>query len=185
MKAITEDQRQLKEQVRKEAENWADKFNFIQLEVVNKMLECDGAMLIDYIEQEEPDYADFLNNYNLESEYKEYCKDNDEEPDEDNLKQFCEDHQNFDGYKDDQTDRNYPMWNTLFEFKEKPSDTMIQACKDAGFGVVNQTDYFNVMLFVASAGYSFYGAHWIPAYLNMPWNTDLKAKCKGISFDDM
>lgn len=65
-------------------------------------------------------------------------------------------------------DNNYPMWNTLFEFKEQPSKEIVQAAINAGFGVIEHED-FNTMLFVSGAGYSFYSAHWIPFYLGLPW----------------
>jgi hypothetical protein len=61
------------------------------------------------------------------------------------------------------------MWSTLFEFRDEPSETVIEAAIEAGFGVVDSTDNYNTMLFVKGAGYSFYGAHWIPLYLGLPW----------------
>jgi len=47
------------------ASKWVDSsFNFIRLNVYEKM--ADGS-LFDYIRAEEPDYQEFVNNYNLQN----------------------------------------------------------------------------------------------------------------------
>jgi hypothetical protein len=66
------------------------------------------------------------------------------------------------------------MWNTCFEFKENESEEVIQAAIDAGFGIIEGMDDFNTLLFVSGCGYSFYGAHWIPMFLELLWNTEIK-----------
>jgi len=38
---------------------------------------------------------------------------------------------------------------------------------------------------VAGAGYSFYGQHWIPLFLSLPWNSDLKEKYKNVDYSMM
>lgn len=161
---------------------WVDTFNFIQLEVLEKMAnEC----LYEYIRQPEPDYKEFINNYNLHDELLSYIQESwddvDEEIDlfgeetfEDSIKSFCEEHEQFDSFMDDIQSENYPMWNTCFEFKNDEREDIIQAAIDAGFGVIEGLEPFNQILFVAGCGYSFYGAHWIPLFLNLPWNEDIK-----------
>ena len=147
------------------------------MNVYEKM--CDN-MLFEHIRQSEIDYQDFVDNYSLEDELKEY----ESEPDDDTLKNFCEQHESFDGYRSDKEQENYPMWNTLFEFKSEPSEEMIQSAIDSGFGVIEGMADFGVTLFVSGAGYSFYGQHWIPLFLRMPWNSDLKEEFKGVKYDD-
>lgn len=63
-------------------------------------------------------------------------------------------------------DDNYPMHSTLFEFKSEPTQSYIDHFIAAGFGVIEKSDYWNTTLFVSGAGYSFLGAHWIPAFLS-------------------
>jgi len=113
---------------------------------------CDNC-LHEYIRQEEPDQEDFLNDYMLH-----------------------------DDYKARKQNEKFPIWNTCFEFKEEPSEEIRQAAIDAGFGIIEGMEDFNTLLFVAGCGYSFYGERWMPLFLNLPWNKDLKEKCKGINW---
>lgn len=163
-----------------EVSKWVETFNYLQLEVVEKM--ADGN-LFEYIRRPEPDYNEFLNNYQLHDEYKEYLSDNDEEESEESKKAFCEDHTSFERFCDDRENENYPMWNTLFEFKSEESEEVIQAAVKAGFGIIEGLDPFNTMLFVSGAGYSFYSAHWIPMFLELPWNTDIKKQVEKLKID--
>ena len=74
----------------------------------------------------------------------------------------------------DSAQENYPMWSTCFEFRHEPSEETIKAAIDAGFGIIEGLEDFNTLLFVSGCGYSFYGAHWIPMYLDLPFNSDIK-----------
>lgn len=178
------------------AEEWVNKtFNFIQVDVLNK---CCDNMLFEYIRPEEPDYEEFISNYSLEDEFYQYLIDNDILKDN-NIKitvdevnnfelfdqymiDFCEQNFNFDNWKAERENENYPMWNTCFEFRYKPTEEILTACINAGFGIIEGMEDFNTLLFVAGAGYSFYGQHWIPAFLNMPWNDQLKQEYKDINY---
>ena len=180
-------------ELQREAEEWVNKtFNFIQVNVLEKM--CDN-MLFEYIRQTEPDYEEFINNYNLHSELLEHIQENfddvsedinlfAEETFEDEIKFFCEEleQNSFDDWRSEREGENYPMWNTCFEFRYDPTEEIIQACVDAGFGIIEGMDDFNTLLFVAGAGYSFYGQHWIPAYLNMPWNDKKREANKDLNY---
>ena len=139
---------------------WVDKtFNFISLSNAEKVF--DNA-LFEHVEtnQTEDTAEDFINDYGHEGDFKEsvidsfleYCKENHED-------EFIE-------YADNE---NYPMWNTLFEFKNEPSAKIIKIAQNCGFGIISSNDNYNTMLFVRGAGYSFYGQHWIPMYLQLPW----------------
>ena len=161
---------------------WVNTLNFIQLEVLEKMAE---DTLFEYIRPEEPDYEEFVNNYNLHDELLSYVQESwddvsedinlfGEETFEDTIKSFCEEQHQFESFMDDRNGENYPMWNTCFEFKVEPSEDVIQAAIDAGFGIIEGLEPFNTILFVSGAGYSFYGQHWIPLFLNLPWNEDIK-----------
>lgn len=176
---------------------WVDTFNFIQLEVLEKMAD---SCLFEYIRQPEPDYEEFVNNYNLHKELLEYIqKDWDdvheginlfgEETFEESIKYFCEEEyrNEFETFTDERSNENYPMWNTCFEFKHEENEDVIQAAVDAGFGIIEGLEPFNTILFVKGCGYSFYGAHWIPMFLNLPWNTDIKKQVieKGIEYHNL
>jgi hypothetical protein len=167
-----------------EVSAWVDTFNYVQLEVLEKMAD---NMLFEYIRMPEPDYEEFLNNYNLWDEYKEWLEDNEYEDFDENRKEFCEDHSSFDRFLDEQNDRNYPMWNTCFEFKQQEYEDVISAAIACGFGVIEGLDPFNTMLFVSGCGYSFYGAHWIPLFLELPWNSNIKKRVAelNIKYDNL
>jgi len=166
--------------LQREVSKWVETFNYLQLEVVEKM--ADG-MLFEHIRQPEPDYDEFMNNYNLLGEYAEYLTENDEEESEETKKEFCEDRNDFERFMDDRNVENYPMWNTLFEFKNEEREEVISAAVKAGFGIIEGLDPFNTILFVSGAGYSFYSAHWIPMYLELPWNTDIKERVKELKIN--
>lgn len=61
-------------------------------------------------------------------------------------------------------DSNYPMWDTLFEWKHGSGEYANDDAQASGFGVVEGFGDFNNMLFVAGAGYDFYESHWIPLF---------------------
>jgi len=167
-------------------DKWVNQFNFIQMPVVEKMAE---GQLFKYIRKPEPDWEEFLNNHALHDEYEEYCKENELEEDTDSLEGFCnEEVQNqFQSFQDDARDSNYPMWDTLFEFKHNPGEEVIQSAIDAGFGIIEGMDDFKTMLFIAGCGCSFYGAHWIPLFISLPWNEDIKKEVErlGIGYDNL
>ena len=68
---------------------------------------------------------------------------------------------------------HYPMWSTIFEASDKMlSDEImknIDKLYDLGIGILDETDYTNACLFIASAGYDFYSAHWIPLFIFLGW----------------
>lgn len=166
--------------LKNEASKFVDtRFNFIQLNVLQKMA---NDCLYEYIRPEEPDYLEFLNNYGLHSEFKDATEQEAEEADTETLKEFCENESSFDSWVQDVESGNYPMWNTCFEFRDEPSEEVIQAAIDAGFGIIEGLDDFNTILFSSGCGYSFYGAHWIPLFLNLPWNKDLKKQAKEVNY---
>ena len=176
-------------------EKWVNTFNYIHVDVLNK---CCDNMLFEYIEQTEPDYQEFINNYNLHDELLKYIQNDFEDVNEsidlfkeelfeESIKYFCEEeNQNeFENWRYERESENYPMWNTCFEFKYEITPEIKEAAKSAGFGIIEGMEDFNTILFVAGAGYSFYGAHWIPAFLNMPWNSNLKEKYKDVNYSMM
>lgn len=74
-------------------------------------------------------------------------------------------------YEDDIYDwindqENYPIWNTCFEFRDSfyNQEEDVQKCMSVGLGVIEGLDDFNNLVFMASAGHSFYSAYWIPLY---------------------
>ena len=77
---------------------------------------------------------------------------------------------------------NHPVWNTLFEFRDsfRNNEEDIERFMKLGFGVITDLDDFNVILFMTSAGHSFYSAYWIPLYLEL--FPDENEKYKGVDF---
>lgn len=165
-------------ELKNEVSKWVNTLNFINLEVLEKIAD---NCLHEYIRIPEPDCNEFINSYSLNEEYEEFLRDNEEEDNEENKIRFCEDHISFERFRDEQ--ENYPMWGTCFEFKESVSEDIIQAAINAGFGIIEGLEPFNTILFVSGAGYSFYSAHWIPLYLNLPWNEDIKESVERLNID--
>ena len=80
---------------------------------------------------------------------------------------------------------NYPMWNTCFEFRDGfyNSEEEIEKCLSVGLGVIEGLDDFNNLVFMSSAGHSFYSAYWIPLYLKLfPSEAE---KFAGINYQDL
>lgn len=157
---------------------WVDTFNFIQLSVLEAVAEKEGTMVIEHIRQPEithEDIADFNGHYN-DKKYINKLK-----------KEFpnVEDCADYDRVLEQEQDRNYPMWNTCFEFKQSESEDVIEAAIETGLGVIEGLGDFNQILFASSCGHSFYGSYWIPLFLNLPWNKTLKTKYEGVKFDMM
>ena len=139
---------------------WVDRsFNFIDLANAEKVYD---NLLFEQIEsnQTEETAEEFLSEYGYRKDYQESEFESPldfvQETYEDEFSEFAEqDH--------------YPMWSTLFEFRSSPSEEILEAARKAGFGIISGSEHYETMLFVKGAGYSFYGAHWIPMYLNLPW----------------
>jgi len=93
-------------------------------------------------------------------------------------------------YQDDIQDyiyeqENYPMWNTCFEFRSSfyNSEEDVEKCLSVGLGVIEGLDDFNNIVFMKSAGHSFYSAYWIPLYLKLfPMEAE---KYAGINYSDL
>lgn len=165
-------------ELKREAEQWVDReFNFIQLEVYEVMAAHEGTMLIEQIqgEDEEGLLEDFAFDYGseinekaieifeaLEAEEATFDEWFEENRDEVILNEM--EHE-FEDFRNERENENYPMWNTLFEFRTEPPAEWIEKAKTSGFGVIDAFGPFNTTLFVSGAGYSFYGQHWIPLYM--------------------
>lgn len=91
---------------------------------------------------------------------------------EDELREFSNDNE------------NYPMWNTLFEFKSNFDSTQanIEKAQAVGLGVIDGLEPFNLTLFAMSCGHSFYASYWIPLYLLMFHDEDGGKKKYGYAF---
>lgn len=80
---------------------------------------------------------------------------------------------------------NYPMWNTCFEFRDSwfNSSENVEICMSVGLGVIEGLDDFNNLVFMTSAGHSFYSAYWIPLYFKLyPSEAE---KYTGINYSDL
>jgi hypothetical protein len=165
--------------LKREVGEWVDRLNYIQVEVLDKMAE---GNLFEFVRQAEPDYMEFINNYGLHSEFKDATEEEAEKADTETLREFCEDESSFQSFMDEAQDSNYPMWNTCFEFKHSESEEIIQLAVEAGFGVIEGLEPFETILFVSGCGYSFYGAHWIPLWLSLPWNAEKREFYKDVDY---
>tara|TARA_R110000851_G_scaffold44245_2_gene108914 strand:- start:3243 stop:3974 length:732 start_codon:yes stop_codon:yes gene_type:complete len=167
---------ELERELTSTCENWVNKsFNFINLNIYNNTSEMGVIENIRQLEQDANFFSDYFDNYDLWDEYNQYLKDNEEEDTTDTRDTFSKDEStSFDSYLSDQETNNYPMWNTLFEFRSEPSEEIIEICINAGFGIIEGMDDFNTTLFVSGCGYSFYAQHWIPLWLSLPYTDNEK-----------
>jgi len=170
--------------------DWVNKsFNFIQLDVVEKY--CDNQ-LMEYIrnysieemfedwlsqmdsleiiqkwavENDKQPFNEEVVNYELKNHFLEFYT----ESEWDEFKDWCieENGSDIQDYIFEQ--EHYPMWNTLFEFRDGyfNSEENIEKCMSVGLGVIEGLDSFNNILFMTSAGHSFNSAYWIPLYLKI------------------
>jgi hypothetical protein len=197
----------LKHQLKLTVENWVDRtFNFHQLEVVEKW--CDGN-LYEYIRKpsKETVFTEWLWEMDSNSLIKDYCDDNRldfskyEEVEQGGIDEiFINSYSKihwytfmsvcFDTYEDDIDDfinekENYPLWNTLFEFRQDyfNSEEDSEKCLNVGLGLIEGLEPFNNMVFMTSGGHSFYSSYWIPLYLEI--YPDEKEKYKEVDFSDL
>lgn len=73
-------------------------------------------------------------------------------------------------------DSNYPIWNWLFEidtFDWLIKDN-IEQIQELGFVVIEPFNNFSWMLGFRGCGYSFYDAHWIPLFIDVFGDVELK-----------
>jgi hypothetical protein len=192
-----------------EVQNWVDKtFNFIQIEVVEKF--SDNTMM-EYIVNPEPRdmFIDWLGDMDAKKVIKDYLEgaeisdkdaeiqkyinvDNDIKASfisvfgEDKWSSFVD--WGVEQHEDDiqdfiQEQENYPMWNTLFEFRDEYYNRMTEQCISVGLGVVEGLDPFNNMVFMTSAGHSFLSAYWIPLYFELHDNA--KKKYRGVNYSSI
>lgn len=194
METKTVSKADLLRELEQKVHEWVNsRFNFIQLEVVEKMAD---DMLMDYIVQ--PDFQDSIIDYLEDCDeitiIEDYCKSTGIENAKERIDKYvahkgniqdsfieCVD-DDWDGfllfteneYQDDinefiEEQENYPMWNTLFEWRDSyynGSDTTDVILAN-GCGVIEDLDGFNNIIFMKSAGHSFYSAYWIPIYLEL------------------
>jgi len=169
------------------------RFNFIDISVVEKM--ADGN-LYDYIVQ--PDFSEMVIDYLDDADeiiiIEDYCKSIEINDYEKKIEQYisykgnieesfvaCID-DDWDGfllfteneYNDDiqefiDEQENYPLWNTLFEWRDEYHNAYdtTEIVISKGCGVVEELDGFNNLIFMKSAGHSFYSSYWIPIYLEL------------------
>lgn len=188
-------------------------FNFIQVGVLEKYLDYSSSSLAEYIcyPSTSEIFDDWLNDCNEMEKIAEFYSENEMndfdlfqskyETIEDTMinsliecfgietfekfKEWC-----LEKYENDILDysyekENYPMWNTCFEFRDSfyNSEEDIKNCMSVGLGVISGLDDFNNIVFMTSAGHSFYSAYWIPLYLKFfPHEAE---KYKGINYSDL
>lgn len=65
------------------------------------------------------------------------------------------------------TEGFFPMWGTMFTFKDSLDDHWIEnnldVMRDCGF-FVYESEHFDYIFGIDGAGYDFYEAHWVPLY---------------------
>lgn len=165
----------LANEVQRLASNWVQTFNYIQIDVLELVAQKEGGSVSEYIRHDEITWSDIADHEGKAGDKKWIKAQQKEYPD-------IKDHPSYYEVEDQQLQDNYPMWNTCFEFKTNESETVLQAAIDAGIGVIEGLGDFNQILFFRGCGYSFYGQHWIPLFLNLPWNENLKEKYKNVNF---
>ncbi len=191
---------------------WVERsFNYIQVEVAEKMAD---NHLFEYIRQPSPtdvvyDYLDdcdeiqVIEDWAIETKIKSYDEKVEKYVSHNGAYQdsfeyaFGDVWNNFidyvlENYEDDiqeyideQQDENYPMWNTLFEFRDDyyNNDETCEKVTQIGCGIIQGLEPFNNMVFMQSCGHSFYGSYWIPLYFE--FYPDEKEKYKGIDYSSL
>jgi hypothetical protein len=203
-------EKELKRELEKTIHLWVDKtFNFIRVSVLE--IYCDNS-LQEYIRNKSVNEAfdSWLNDCDAELKIKEWLIEIQELNVElkisdfsnylgsikesfqvafgdkwDEFVEWCSEQ-----YEDDILEyiyeqENYPMWSTCFEFRDSfyNSEEDVQKCISVGLGVIEGLDDFNNLLFMTSAGHSFYSAYWIPLYLKLfPLEAE---KYAGINYQDL
>lgn len=200
----------LKQELEREVKTWVDRnFNFIQVSVLEKVSDNNlfefiiypsaedifedwlndcliGEKILDYLSHHELDEEDKLAKFN---EYPrpsiQTVKDIFGEDFYEYFKEWCLEVQQDDIDEYIYEQENYPMWNTCFEFRDsfRNTDEDVQTILSVGLGVISGLDDFNNILFMKSAGHSFYSAYWIPLYLE--FYPDEKIKYSGINYQDL
>lgn len=208
---ITISTEELKRELEKTINVWVERsFNYIQVGVLEKI--CDNN-LYEYIRNKTPQevFDDWLNDCKEMEKVAEFYSENkmdgfDEfqkkyESIEDTMinsliecfgietfekfKEWCLETYDDDIHEYIYEQENYPMWNTCFEFRDAfyNSEEYIEKCFYVGLGVIQGLDDFNNILFMTSAGHSFYSAYWIPLYLKL-FPTEAE-KYAGINYQDL
>jgi hypothetical protein len=158
--------------------DWVNKsFNFIQLDVVEKY--CDNQ-LMEYIRNYsiEEMFEDWLSQMDSLEIIQKWADENDKQPFNEEVVNYELKNHFLEFYTESEWDEfkdwcieeeHYPMWNTLFEFRDGyfNSEENIEKCMSVGLGVIEGLDSFNNILFMTSAGHSFNSAYWIPLYLKI------------------
>jgi len=195
------------QQLYKEVNIWVERnFNFIQVDVLNKYTD---ENLVEYILYPSPEdeFYEWLTNHDVVEKIKSW-NENFNEKDYlssihngksyhdafieiesvnawDEFREFC-----LEEYVDEINDfiyeqENYPMWNTCFEFRDSYrnnyEDNLL--VMKLGMGVISGLEDFNDIIFMKSAGHSFYSDYWIPLYLEL--YPDEKEKYKGVKFSHL
>jgi hypothetical protein len=192
------------QQLYREVNIWVERnFNFIQVDVLNKYSDDNLMEYILYPSAEE-EFYEWLTNYDVVEKIKSWKEDFNAEDYLSSIyngksyydafieiesvdgwnefREFC-----LDEYADDINEfiyeqENYPMWNTCFEFRDSFRNNYEdnQIVMKLGMGVISGLENFNDIIFMKSAGHSFYGSYWIPLYLE--FYPDEKQKYKGVKF---
>jgi hypothetical protein len=202
---------ELKRELENKINIWVERsFNYIQVNALEKY--CDNQ-LIDYIRLLSPTevFEDWLNDCNEMEKVAEFYSANEMDGFEEFQSKYesiedtminslieCFGIEKFEEFKDwciDQYANDlsdyiyeqdyYPMWNTCFEFRDSfyNQEESIEICKSVGLGVIQGLDDFNNIVFMTSAGHSFFSAYWIPLYLKLfPSEAE---KYAGINYQDL
>lgn len=161
--------------LRREVYQWFYRtFNYIQIDVLRTM-SVDGYLDIRYPEEiwikenyiyniSDSDRKELLEEY-FDSE----CVDEDdrnvflnlsteEQIKDEEFIDWISDNDKFKGYIESRKDDHYPMWNTCFEFREQPTEELLQPFIDKGLVIIEETKHLNTTIGVAGAGFDFYDA---------------------------
>jgi len=194
METKTMSKADLLRELEQKVKDWVNtRFNYIQLNVVEKVAD---NMLVDYIvnPEVEDSIIEYLDDCDEIVIIEDYCKSLNIEKAKEKIDNYvtyngnikdsfvaCID-EDWDGfllfteneYADDIQDyinekENYPMWNTLFEWRDSyyNNSDVTDIVLSKGCGVVEELDGFNNLIFMKSAGHSFYSSYWIPIYLEL------------------
>ena len=193
-------------------ESWIDRtFNFIKLEVLEKIsdnnlydyiLQPDKRkFLLEYLDDSDEviiilDYCQQKDIDNEDERISKYVKFDGTIKEsfiaciDDSWEDFCEFaveeyESDIEDFIQEQGNENYPMWNTCFEWRDsyRNEDETNEKVINVGCGVIEGLEPFNNLIFMTSAGHSFYSSYWIPLYFSLFPNEE--EKYKGIDYSSL
>jgi hypothetical protein len=212
MEVVIANKDSLLRELEQTVKSWVDRsFNFLPLQVVEKM--SDNCLHDFIVQPDKRLYLfEYLDDCDETILILDYCQQNDIDDEDERLSKYIKHegtikqsfidciNEDFDSFCDfvleeyesdiedfisEKNGENYPMWNTCFEWRDsyRNEDETNEKVINVGCGVIEGLEPFNNLIFMTSAGHSFYSSYWIPLYFRLFPNEE--EKYKGIDYSSL